>query len=119
MHVVSSDETINHFEELYNTMKIRYGDMKKQLAEDMILFTKPFREKIETIKNDEALLKKVAKRGAEKARESASKTLMEAIAKVTAAPDKPASTGSCSCGRGTRLHGNFSVGVGHRYGRDK
>jgi tryptophanyl-tRNA synthetase len=82
MRVVSTEETINHFDNLYNTMKIRYGDMKKQLAEDMVLFTKPFREKIEAIKNDETLLKRVAKRGAEKARESASYTLKEARAAI-------------------------------------
>ena len=56
-------------------MNIRYGDMKKQLAEDMIAFTTPFREKIDSIGNDSAYLKKVTHRGKEKARESASSTL--------------------------------------------
>ncbi|MFN8166385.1 MAG: tryptophan--tRNA ligase [Bacteroidia bacterium] len=78
MSVVSSEDTLKFFEDAYNSMKIRYGDMKKQLAEDMILFTNPLREKIEALKNDEAYISKVARRGAEKARESASKTVDEA-----------------------------------------
>ena len=78
MEVVSSKETLLHFEELYNTMKIRYGDMKKQLAEDMILFTAPLREKILALSADDKYIHKVASQGAEKARESASKTLSEA-----------------------------------------
>jgi len=78
MEVVSTTETLRHFEELYNSMKIRYGDMKKQLAEDMIVFTAPLREKILVLSSDDAFIHKVAKQGAEKARASASKTLSEA-----------------------------------------
>ena len=78
MEVVSSADTLKHFEDLYNTMKIRYGDMKKQLAEDMIIFTAPLREKILSIASDESYIHKVATQGAEKARESASKTISEA-----------------------------------------
>lgn len=78
MKVVSNDDTIKHFDELYNSMKIRYGDLKKQLAEDMVVFTTPFREKIDALGKDEAYLKKVAKQGAEKAHESASFTVSEA-----------------------------------------
>jgi tryptophanyl-tRNA synthetase len=77
MEVVSSKDTLKHFEDLYSTMKIRYGDMKKQLAEDMIIFTSPLREKILAIAADEDYIHKVATRGAEKARESASKTVSE------------------------------------------
>lgn len=78
MKVVSNEDTIKHFDELYNSMKIRYGDLKKQLAEDMVVFTTPFREKIDALGKDEAYLKKVAKQGAEKAHESASFTVSEA-----------------------------------------
>ena len=49
--------------------------MKKQLAEDMANFVKPIREKAADIQNNHDLLSKVIKEGAEKARESASKTL--------------------------------------------
>jgi len=78
MDVVSKEDTIKFFNEQYNTMKIRYGDMKKQLAEDMVSFTTPFREKINELLKDDAFIHKVAKQGAEKARESAAKTLSEA-----------------------------------------
>ncbi|OOQ56863.1 tryptophan--tRNA ligase [Mucilaginibacter pedocola] len=77
MNVVSAPETVAHFDNLYNTMAIRYGDLKKQLAEDMIVATQPMREKINDIANDAEYLRKVAKMGEEKARESASKTIRE------------------------------------------
>ena len=77
MAAVSPKETLNHFEELYNTCSIRYGDMKKQLAEDVIIFTAPFREKIKELSSNNDYLRKVAKQGAEKAIESASKTINE------------------------------------------
>ena len=78
MEVVSEKSAIEFFEEKYNGCEIRYGDMKKQLAEDMIAFTEPFREKIKAIVADEEFLQKTVKKGAEKARASASETLKEA-----------------------------------------
>ena len=51
--------------------------MKKQLAADIIKYVSPIRSRIEEIYNDEAYLAKVAKQGAEKARESAAATLSE------------------------------------------
>lgn len=77
MKVVSSEDTLSHFNALYNKCEIRYGDFKKQLAEDITIATQPIRERIEDISKDTALLKKVANWGAEKARESASKTIKE------------------------------------------
>lgn len=77
MKVVSSPETISFFEDKYNRCEIRYGDMKKQLAEDVIVFTSPLREKILELGADDAYLSKVARMGAEKARESAVKTVKE------------------------------------------
>ena len=77
MNVVSAPETFNYFDEMYNTCQIRYGDMKKQLAEDMILFTTPFREKIKEISDDDAFVSRAARIGKEKAQESASKTVRE------------------------------------------
>jgi tryptophanyl-tRNA synthetase len=78
MKVVSTEDTLKHFTDAYANCNIRYGDLKKQLAEDMITFLTPIREKIDAIKADDGYLAKVAKLGAEKARESASKTLNEA-----------------------------------------
>ena len=51
--------------------------MKKQLAEDMIKFITPIREKAADIQNNRELLSKIIKQGADKARESASATLHE------------------------------------------
>jgi tryptophanyl-tRNA synthetase len=77
MEVMSDPSTTQYFKDQYNDCTIRYGDMKKQLAEDIIQFTNPFREKIKCIINDDDFLNKAAEKGKEKARESASRTLKE------------------------------------------
>jgi tryptophanyl-tRNA synthetase len=77
MHVVSKPETVEFFDEAYNNMTIRYGDLKKQLAEDMVAFTAPIRERILELSANEDYLHKVAKLGRDKARESASKTVSD------------------------------------------
>lgn len=78
MNVVSEPETIKYYDDLWNRGETRwYGNMKKQLAEDIIKVTSPIRERINDIKNDDVYLRKVTKEGAEKARESASKTLRD------------------------------------------
>ncbi|MEJ5054475.1 tryptophan--tRNA ligase [Sphingobacterium sp. MYb382] len=77
MRVVSTADTLAHFEDLYANCNIRYGDFKKQLAEDMVLATEPVRSRIEDITNDEEYIKKVIQMGAEKASESARKTVRE------------------------------------------
>ena len=77
MKIVSAPETVQFFDDAYNNMSIRYGDMKKQLAEDIIKFTAPIRERILELSADDEYINKVARMGAEKARESASKTVRE------------------------------------------
>ncbi|MBI9034214.1 MAG: tryptophan--tRNA ligase [Bacteroidales bacterium] len=77
MSIVSTPDTYTHFNELYNTCQIRYGDLKKQLAEDIINFTSPFRERIIELSANEEYLSKVVQQGAEKARESAAQTIKE------------------------------------------
>lgn len=77
MEIVSAPEVVAHFNDLYNRCEIRYGDMKKQLADDIIGYTSPIRERIIQILGDDAYIAKVARHGAEKARESARKTLAE------------------------------------------
>jgi tryptophanyl-tRNA synthetase len=77
MSIVSSSETLNHFEDLYNNCQIRYGDFKKQLAEDILIFTSPIKARIDEINANDAYLRKVVKMGAEKATESAAKTMRE------------------------------------------
>ena len=77
MEIVSNPDVVAHFNDLYNKCEIRYGDMKKQLADDIISYTEPIRNRIIEILADDKYLAKVAKLGAEKARASASKTLQE------------------------------------------
>jgi tryptophanyl-tRNA synthetase len=75
MALVSSQDTLEKFTSDFNKASIRYGDMKKQLAEDMVSFIAPIREKANAIYNDEAYLKAVLEEGAEKARASAGETI--------------------------------------------
>lgn len=77
MEIASSKDTYDYFDEKWNDCSIRYGDMKKQLAEDLVKTLNPIREKIVEYATNEELLTKVAKLGAEKAHESAAKTLNE------------------------------------------
>jgi len=68
---------VNYFEEQYNTCQIKYGELKKQLADDMIAFTAPFRERIKEISNNDEYLRKVVRMGKEKAQAHASQTVKE------------------------------------------
>jgi len=73
--LVSTQETVDFFESEYNKCTIRYGDLKKQLSDDIAAFTKPFRERITELENTPTLINKIAKDGAEKAQISARATL--------------------------------------------
>jgi tryptophanyl-tRNA synthetase len=75
MKIVSADDVVKKFEADFNGCSIRYGDMKKQLAEDMVNFIKPIREKATELQSNPELLAKIKKQGADKARESASRTI--------------------------------------------
>ena len=77
MEIASDKETYNFFNEKWNDCTLRYGDMKKQLAEDLNKTVAPIRERIIEYSANKELLNRVAKMGAEKARESAAKTLSE------------------------------------------
>ncbi|HVN59240.1 MAG TPA: tryptophan--tRNA ligase [Bacteroidales bacterium] len=77
MEVVSDQSTVQHFRDKYASCEIRYGDLKKQLGEDIVRFTTPIREKIDNLLADNAYLARVVAEGAEKARASASKTISE------------------------------------------
>ncbi len=77
MDIVSTPDTVKIFKDKYATCEIRYGDLKKQLAEDVCKLIAPISERIKEIDSDNEYLSKVAKQGAEKARESAAKTVKE------------------------------------------
>lgn len=77
LDVVSSKDTYDYFNEKWNDCTLRYGDLKKQLAEDIVKATDPIRERIKEYAGNTELLQSIAKAGAEKARESAAATLKE------------------------------------------
>jgi len=73
--LVSTPEVIAKYEADFNQCSIRYGDLKKQLAEDMVAFIAPIREKAKAIQDDKIYLSKIIQLGADKARASASETI--------------------------------------------
>jgi tryptophanyl-tRNA synthetase len=82
MKIVSAEDVYGKFNADYNKSSagncvIRYGDFKKQLAEDMVNFIQPIRSKTNELLNDKAMLQAILKKGKEKARESAAKTIQQ------------------------------------------
>lgn len=77
MEIASEKETYDYFDSKWNDCTLRYGDMKKQLAEDIAKTLAPIRERIIEYSSNTELLDKIAKLGAEKAHESAAATLRE------------------------------------------
>ncbi len=77
MNVVSDPSVVKYFTDKHASCEIRYGDLKKQLAEDIIKATAPVRERIDNLLADDKYLARVVREGSEKARESASKTVRE------------------------------------------
>ena len=75
MKLTGAHELYEKFRVDYDNCTIRYGDMKKELAEEMIKFISPIREKAAAIRNDAAYLRNVMEKGGEKAGESAGATL--------------------------------------------
>ncbi len=78
MKLVSSEEKLQKYKDDFNNASIRYGDMKKDLAEDMVNFISPIRQKAQDILDDETALNLIMQKGAEKANKSAHAT-MEAV----------------------------------------
>lgn len=77
LELTSTPEVVKHFRDAYADCSIRYGDLKKQLADDILAVTTPIRERVNDILADEDYLRRVVKQGAEKARESAAATLAD------------------------------------------
>lgn len=77
MALTSGPELVQQYRDAYADCSIRYGDLKKQLAEDILKVTTPIRERYLDISNDDEYLGRVVRRGAERARERASATLAE------------------------------------------
>ena len=77
LELVSTQDTYDYFNDQYNQMTIRYGDLKKQLAQDINAFCAPIRERINAYLNDDEYLMRVIRQGAERATESAEQTLKQ------------------------------------------
>ncbi len=77
MEVVSDKSTLDYFNDKWNSCEIRYGDMKKQLAADICSLLAPIRERILEFRSNDEYLERLAREGAERARESAAKTIRE------------------------------------------
>ncbi|HRI24183.1 MAG TPA: tryptophan--tRNA ligase [Ferruginibacter sp.] len=75
LKLVSDADVVAKFEDDYNKCSIRYGDLKKQLGEDMVRFITPIRDKVDAILADEKRLKEIMEQGAEKANKSAHATM--------------------------------------------
>lgn len=77
MELTSGPEMVQQYRDAYADCSIRYGDLKKQLADDILAITLPIRERILDLQSDDATIGRVLRRGAEIARERASRTLAE------------------------------------------
>ncbi len=77
MELVSAPEVLSQFKAAYADCSIRYGDLKKQLAADLIAAISPIRERILEVRSDDKYLREVVAYGADKARKSAQETLRE------------------------------------------
>ena len=77
LRICSVPEAYSYFDEKWNDCSIRYGDLKKQIAEDIIKTVSPIRERIREYRSNPQLLDRIAQEGAEVARESACATLKE------------------------------------------
>lgn len=77
LRICSVPEAYSYFDEKWNDCSIRYGDLKKQIAEDIIKTVSPIRERIREYRSNPQLLDRIAQEGAEVARASACATLKE------------------------------------------
>lgn len=77
LRIASTPDTYQYFDEKWNDCSIRYGDLKKQIAQDLCTIVAPIRERIEQFSAHTDLLDKIARDGAEVARQSARATIDE------------------------------------------
>jgi tryptophanyl-tRNA synthetase len=75
MKLVCKTDVIEKYETDYNNCSIRYGDLKKQLAEDMVAFIAPIRSQANELLHNEKLLGQIMEHGAAKAQKSAAATM--------------------------------------------
>jgi len=77
LRLVATPDKVQYFTDAYNNCSIRYGDLKKELADDILKITLPIRERILAIESDDDYLRRTLAMGAERARVRAAKTLRD------------------------------------------
>ena len=77
LKLVSAPEVYDQFLAAWNDCSIRYGDLKMQIAEDVLKVTRPIRERYNEIYANADYLNKVREQGAEKARAIVRKNVEE------------------------------------------
>ena len=77
MSLVTEESIITGYKNDFRDGSIRFGHLKEQLAEDMISFLQPIREKTNAILDDENYLTEIMQQGAASASESARSTMHE------------------------------------------
>ena len=77
LRICSTPDTYQYFDEKWNDCTLRYGDLKKQIAQDLCAVVAPIRERILEYQSNRDLLDQIAREGAEIARQSASATVSE------------------------------------------
>ncbi len=82
LKLVASPDELTEWENKYRSGGMGYSEAKKRLAELMIDYFKPFRQKRAELENDIAYVKEVLANGAKRARTVAAETLAEALKAV-------------------------------------
>ena len=77
LKLCSNEEAYTYFDEKWNDCTLRYGDLKKQIAADLVKTIAPIRERINEFSSNKELLDRIAREGAERARASATSTIEE------------------------------------------
>ncbi len=77
LSLCSDQEAYDYFDEKWKDCTLRYGDLKKHIAADLVKTISPIRERITEFSANTALLDRIAREGAERARESSRATIEE------------------------------------------
>ena len=77
LKLCSNEEAYTYFDEKWNDCTLRYGDLKKQIAADLVKTIAPIRERINEFSSNKEVLDRIAREGAERARASATATIEE------------------------------------------
>jgi tryptophanyl-tRNA synthetase len=77
LKLVASDDELTEWENKYRNGGMGYGEAKKRLAELLVDYFKPYRQKREELENDIGAVKEMLASGAQRSRAVASETLNE------------------------------------------